>query len=37
MALLVVKAAQDREAGVWHVSNSEVTGLATEAPSFDAL
>ena len=37
MALLVVKAAFDRDAGVWHVSDSEVPGLVTEASSFDAL
>jgi hypothetical protein len=37
MALLVVKAAFDRDAGVWYVSDSEVPGLATEAASFDAL
>jgi hypothetical protein len=37
MALLVVKAAFDRDAGVWYVSDSEVPGLATEAANFDAL
>ena len=37
MALLVVKASFDREAGVWFVSDTEVPGLSTEAPSFDAL
>jgi hypothetical protein len=37
MALLVVKAAFDRDAGVWYVSDSDVPGLATEAASFDDL
>jgi hypothetical protein len=37
MSLLVVKAAFDRDAGVWHVSDSDVPGLATEAASFDLL
>lgn len=37
MALLLVKADFDREAGVWYVSQSDVPGLATEAPSFDLL
>jgi hypothetical protein len=37
MSLLVVKAAFDREAGVWCVSDSDVPGLATEASSFDLL
>jgi hypothetical protein len=37
MALLLVKAAFDREAGVWYVSDSDVPGLATEAPTFDRL
>jgi hypothetical protein len=37
MTLLVVKAAFDREAGVWYVSDSDVPGLATEASSFDLL
>ena len=37
MSLLLVKAAFDREAGVWFVSDSDVPGLATEAPSFDLL
>ncbi|MFM8746052.1 MAG: DUF1902 domain-containing protein [Aestuariivirga sp.] len=37
MALLVVKATFDRDAGVWYVSDSEVPGLATEAASFDAF
>ena len=37
MALLVVKASFDRDAGVWYVSDTEVPGLATEASSFEAL
>ncbi len=37
MALLVVKAAFDRDAGVWYVSDSDVPGLATEAAGFDEL
>lgn len=37
MTLLLVKAALDREAGVWYVAETDVPGLATEAPSFDAL
>lgn len=37
MSLLVVKAAFDRDTGVWYVSDTEVPGLSTEAPSFDAL
>ena len=37
MALLLVKAAFDREAAVWYVSDTDVPGLATEAASFDAL
>ena len=37
MALLVVKAAFDRDAGVWYVADTEVPGLATEADSFEAL
>ena len=37
MSLLLVKAAFDRDAGVWFVSGSDVPGLATEAPSFDLL
>jgi hypothetical protein len=37
MALLVVRAALDAEAGVWYVTGSDVPGLATEAQSFDEL
>ena len=37
MALLVVKAAFDRDAGVWYVADSDVPGLTTEAATFDAL
>jgi hypothetical protein len=37
MALLVVRAALDTEAGVWYVADSDVPGLATEAASFDEL
>ena len=37
MALLVVRAALDTEAGVWYVTDSAVPGLATEAASFDEL
>ena len=37
MALLVIKAAFDRDAGVWYVADTEVPGLATEAGSFDGL
>lgn len=37
MTLLVIKAAFDREASVWYVSESDIPGLATEAESFDAL
>lgn len=37
MALLVVKAAHDRDAGVWYISETEVPGLATEATTFDEL
>ncbi len=37
MSLLVIKAAFDREASVWYVSESDIPGLATEAESFDAL
>lgn len=37
MALLLVKADFDRDAGVWYVSQSDVPGLSTEASSFDLL
>lgn len=37
MSILVIKAAFDREASVWYVSDSDIPGLATEAESFDAL
>ena len=37
MTLLVIKAAFDHEASVWHVSDSDIPGLATEARSFDSL
>lgn len=37
MALFVVKAVRDNEAGVWYVSESDVPGLATEAENFDEL
>ena len=37
MSLLVVKAAYDTEAGVWYVEDSDVPGLATEAPTLEAL
>jgi hypothetical protein len=37
MSLYVVKASLDREAGVWFVEHTEIPGLATEAPTFDAL
>lgn len=37
MAMLVVRAALDTEAGVWYVADSDIPGLATEAASFDEL
>jgi hypothetical protein len=37
MALFVVEAALDKDAGVWYVVDSNVPGLITEAASFDAL
>ncbi len=37
MALFIVKASFDTEAGVWYVSESDVPGLATEADNFDDL
>ena len=37
MALYIVRCGFDREADVWIVEQSDVPGLATEAPSFDEL
>lgn len=37
MALYIVKAAFDDEAGVWYVENTDIPGLATEAPTFEEL
>lgn len=37
MALFIVKASFDQEAGVWYVAESDVPGLATEADNFDDL
>jgi hypothetical protein len=37
MARVQVKAAFDKDAGVWFVRDSNVPGLATEAPSLDGL
>jgi hypothetical protein len=35
--VIVVQAAFDPEAGVWHTPFSDVHGLRIEAPTFDAL
>ncbi len=35
--LIVVKAARDEEAGVWHVESSDVPGLNAEADTLEAL
>ena len=37
MARFQVEAAFDKDAGVWFVCESNVPGLATEAPTLDAL
>lgn len=37
MALFVVEAALDKDAGVWYVVNSNIPGLITESATFDAL
>jgi Domain of unknown function (DUF1902) len=37
MSLYVVKASFDAEADVWFVDHTDIPGLATEAPSFEAL
>lgn len=33
----VVTAAWDAESGMWYVADSDIPGLCTEAPSFEAL
>lgn len=37
MATFKVEAAYDEDAGVWYVCNSNLPGLATEAPTVDEL
>lgn len=37
MQRFIIKAEWDDEAQVWYVAESDVPGLATEAPSVDAL